>query len=422
MTGELDYAQALAFIHGATGIGKKNGLENMRALLARLRNPQQQFPSVHIAGTNGKGSVCAFVHAGLVCAGKNTGLYTSPFLQRYNERIRINGVPVSDAALAAVASRIKREVDALRQENISPTEFEIGTAAAFLYFAQQQVDYAVVEVGLGGRLDPTNVLLPRICAIASIGLDHTHILGDTLEKIALEKAGIAKPGVPLVLSAQVQGEASEAIAAHCRAVGAPLLRAQPERDCPLGLPGDHQQYNAGVARAVLEELGTPREAILDGLRRTRWPARLEWLGEKPPLLLDGAHNPQGAQALRQYIASLPRRKTVLLCGILRDKDYSSIVRTLGEVCDTVVTVRPDSGRALDAEELAQAFSSIGTSAHSAPSVALGLRQALALAGETGRVVAAGSLYLAGEVRTLMKGRDDALLQAPQACREDDHGV
>lgn len=237
MTGELDYAQALAFIHGATGIGKKNGLENMRALLARLGNPQQQFPSVHIAGTNGKGSVCAFVHAGLVCAGKNTGLYTSPFLQRYNERIRINGVPVSDAALAAVASRIKREVDALRQENISPTEFEIGTVAAFLYFAQQQVDYAVVEVGLGGRLDPTNVLLPRICAIASIGLDHTHILGDTLEKIALEKAGIAKPGVPLVLSAQVQGEASEAIAAHCRAVGAPLLRAQPERDCPLACPG-----------------------------------------------------------------------------------------------------------------------------------------------------------------------------------------
>ena len=410
MAETFTYEQALAFIHGAAGHGKKVGLNNMRALLARLGNPERQFRSVHVAGTNGKVSVCAFVHAGLLLSGRKTGLYTSPFLQRYNERIRIDGMPVEDGALARYTSEVAREVEALRAGGVLPTEFEIGTAIAFLCFAREQVDMAVIEVGLGGRFDPTNVITPEICAIASIGLDHTKTLGDTPEKIAFEKAGIAKPGVPLVLSAQVMGGPCEVIAAHCRAVDAPLLFAEKEEHAQLGLNGAHQRFNAGVARMVLETLGVPEERILEALRRTRWPARLEWLGENPPLLLDGAHNPQGAQALARYVKGLERRKTVLLCGILRDKDWRGIVKALAAVCDEAVTVSPDSHRALDGGELAEAFRAQGISAQSAENVSAALEMAKARAGADGRVIAAGSLYLAGEVRTLLVGYDYALLK------------
>ena len=410
MAETFTYEQALAFIHGAAGHGKKVGLNNMRALLARLGNPERQFRSVHVAGTNGKGSVCAFVHAGLLLSGRKTGLYTSPFLQRYNERIRIDGMPVEDGALARYTSEVAREVEALRAGGVLPTEFEIGTAIAFLCFAREQVDMAVIEVGLGGRFDPTNVITPEICAIASIGLDHTKTLGDTPEKIAFEKAGIAKPGVPLVLSAQVMGGPCEVIAAHCRAVDAPLLFAEKEEHAQLGLNGAHQRFNAGVARMVLETLGVPEERILEALRRTRWPARLEWLGENPPLLLDGAHNPQGAQALARYVKGLERHKTVLLCGILRDKDWHGIVKALAAVCDEAVTVSPDSHRALDGGELAEAFRAQGISAQSAENVSAALEMAKARAGADGRVIAAGSLYLAGEVRTLLVGYDYALLK------------
>lgn len=408
MTDTMTYEQALAFIHGARGLGKKAGLDNMRALLTRLGNPERDFNAVHVAGTNGKGSVCAFVHAGLVCAGMRTGLYTSPYLQRYNERIRLDGEPVSDAKLAALTSEVAREVEALRARGVYPTEFEIGTAVAFLFFARHKVDCAVVEVGLGGRLDPTNTLEPRLCAIASIGLDHTAILGDTVEKIAFEKAGIAKRGVPLVLSAQVTGSARRVILERCRKVNAPLVSAGVEMEGTLGLPGEHQRYNAGVARAVLRRLGVHSAAIDEGLRRTRWPARLEWIGRNPPLLLDGAHNPQGAAALASYLSALPCGKTALLCGVLRDKDWPSMVDMLATLCDEAICVSPDNPRALPAEALARAFAERGVAAQCAPNAAEGLHLTLEKA-QGGRAVAAGSLYLAGEVRTLLVGTDDALL-------------
>ena len=206
------------------------------------------------------------------------------------------------------------------------------------------------------------------------------------------------------------GGPCEVIAAHCRAVDAPLLFAEKEEHAQLGLNGAHQRFNAGVARMVLETLGVPEEHILEALRRTRWPARLEWLGENPPLLLDGAHNPQGAQALARYVKGLERRKTVLLCGILRDKDWRGIVKALAAVCDEAVTVSPDSHRALDGGELAEAFRAQGISAQSAENVSAALEMAKARAGADGRVIAAGSLYLAGEVRTLLVGYDYALLK------------
>lgn len=410
MADTFTYEQALAFIHGAAGHGKKAGLDNMRALLARLGNPEKQFQSVHVAGTNGKGSVCAFIHAGLTLAGKKTGLYTSPFLQRYNERIRVNGMPIDDDALARYTAETAREVEVLRTQGIAPTEFEIGTAIAFLCFAREAVDIAVIEVGLGGRFDSTNVITPLVCAIASIGLDHVKTLGDTPEKIAFEKAGIAKQGVPMILSAQVTGGPCEVIAAHCRAVGAPLLFAEREEKATLGLNGAHQRFNAGVAHLALETLGIPEATILEGLRCARWPARLEWIDEAPLLLLDGAHNPQGAQALAQYVRAMPRTKTVLVCGILRDKDWHGIVKTLAPLCDEMLAVRPDSERALESGELAAAFRMLGIPAQSAENVSEALAMAKAHAGADGRVIVAGSLYLAGEARTLLKGYDDALLK------------
>ncbi len=416
-THPFTYESAIAYIHGAYGQGAKDGLNNMRLLLERLGNPQDRFPSIHVAGTNGKGSVCAFLHAALTCSGYRTGLYTSPFLQRYNERMRVGGVPIADDALARLVERVAAEVDALRQVGVRPTEFEIGTALAFLYFAEEQVDIAVVEVGLGGRLDPTNVITPLVSVIASIGLDHMRVLGHTPEAIAREKAGIAKRGVPLVLSAQASEGVREVILETCRAKGAPLYLAKPAVGLALGLAGAHQAYNAGTAWEALSQLrragwNMPDASILEGFRRVRWPGRLEWVDVSPPLLLDGAHNPQGVQMLVEYLQGLPRARTVLLCGIMADKDWQDMARILAGVSDEAVAVAPDNKRSLDAAVLAHTLGSFGVFARAADTLSDAYQAAQSLAGPQGRIVAAGSLYLIGELRTLAVGPDSALL-APE---------
>lgn len=409
----MTYDEALNFIHGAYGMGEKHGLDNMRRLAAMLCEPQRAFPSIHVAGTNGKGSVCAFLYAMLACAGYRVGLYTSPYLQRYNERIRVDGAPISDAALAECTERVAAACAELHAQGVRPTEFEIGTAVAFSHFAREKVDVAVVEVGLGGRLDPTNILTPRVCVIASIGLDHMQVLGDTVVAIAREKAGIAKPRVPLVLSSQANNTVRDAVRAACEAVGAPYSLSTPEtRGYALGLEGAHQRFNADAAVCALRLSGfdVPEDAIREGLRRVRWPARLEWLADKPRLLLDGAHNPQGARSLAQYVAERVPGRKALLCGVMRDKAWREIVEVFSDFADAAVTVAPDNHRALDAETLAGAFAEHGVHAQAANSMEEGYALARRLAGEGGVVVAAGSLYLAGELRTLVCGLDDGLLK------------
>lgn len=398
----MQYKEAVDFIHAARMTGQKNGLANMQALLDLLGHPEHSFSAIHVAGTNGKGSVCAFMQAALRVCGYRTGLYTSPYLERYNERMRVDGVPISDDALVSHMERIAKAVGALRAAGVDPTVFEMGTALAFCHFAAEQVDVAIVEVGLGGRLDPTNVLMPAVTAIASIGLDHQQILGDTIEQIAAEKAGIAKPGVPMVITAQMEDGARRVIQAHCEMVGAPLCVAT-AYDGALGLPGAHQAHNAGLAKAALQKaLPVSDVAIAEGFCRARWPGRLEWLlGGR--LLLDGAHNHQGAQALAEYLRALPKANTVLLCGIMRDKDWGKVVKTLAGVSDHVVAVVPEVGeRALPAEQLAEAFAAEGVCAEASSTVAGGLEKALSVAGPGGRVVAAGSLYVVGAVRALVK--------------------
>ncbi|MDL2317536.1 bifunctional folylpolyglutamate synthase/dihydrofolate synthase [Eubacteriales bacterium OttesenSCG-928-A19] len=412
---KMTYEGALAYIHGAHRTGKKNGLENMAHLLGLLGDPHRALRAIHVAGTNGKGSVCAFVEAGLRRAGYRTGLYTSPFLQRYNERMRVDGMPIADDTLAELTGRVAEAAETLAARDIFPTEFELGTAIAFLYLAEACVDIAVIEVGLGGRLDPTNVLHPMICAIAAIGLDHTGILGDTPVQIAREKAGIAKRGVPMLVSAQNTEPVLSVIRRECEAVGAPMAVAEPVRDVSLGLRGAHQAFNAGLAVAVLQAadragLAVPEDAIALGLREARWPGRLEWIEGSPPYLLDGAHNEQGVLSLKAYAQSLPSRETVLICGILRDKDWRTMARSLADIADRVITVRVDNLKAVPAEVLAQAFMDAGKRADPAPSVREALADAASIAGMSGRVLIAGSLYLVGEARTLLLGMESSMNQ------------
>ena len=262
--------EAADWIQGARYKGQKNGLENMRALLAALGNPQNQFRSVHIAGTNGKGSTAAYTESILRQAGYRTGMYTSPYLITYNERVQVMGKPIPDEDMISLTSRIRHVTETLLEKNVFPTTFELGTALAFAYFAQQKVDFAVIEVGIGGRLDSTNVILPEIALVAAIGLDHTKILGDTVEAIAREKAGIFKPDVPCVVQDQ-QDSIVQVFRETARERGCPLTIApMPEIleesaygtkfrlngvDYETGLCGRHQLKNASLAICAMKELG-----------------------------------------------------------------------------------------------------------------------------------------------------------------------
>lgn len=411
----MTYENALAFIHGAYALGDKQGLRNMHALMAELGDPHRRLQTIHVAGTNGKGSVCAFLQAALRCAGYRVGLYTSPFLQRYNERIRIDGVPISDQDLARTTERLVGCVHALRARGICPTEFEIGTAIAFLYFAEQTCDMVVIEVGLGGRLDPTNVIMPAVTAIAAIGLDHMRVLGDTPEAIAAEKAGIIKKGIPMVVSMQNSASVRAVIEAKCEQEGAPYIEAKQTDAMTLGLLGAYQEYNAGVAGAVLRILSSQgaaqvsQQAIAEGFRRARWPGRTEWVLRTPPLLLDGAHNLQGAQALAGYIRGLPKAYTVLICGILQDKAWAEMGEVFASFADFVITVAVDNPRTLCPGALSDWFTTHGISARAADDLNEAVRIASAQATPDGRVVIAGSLYLIGAARNVLELQDSALL-------------
>lgn len=406
----MTYEEALAFIHGAYGMGEKHGLNNMHALLQRLGDPHHRIRAVHVAGTNGKGSVCAFIESILRHAGYSTGLYTSPFLQQYNERIQVNAQPISNEALASAASRVASVVEQLRTEGIKPTEFEIGTAIAFLHFATVNPDIVIVEVGLGGRLDPTNVIMPLVSVIAAIGLDHMQALGDTVEKIAIEKAGIIKANTPMVVSSQNQASVLDAIKAQCEEKNAPFILAEPAVGIEAGLVGEHQQYNAGTAVAAVRALAKNGFSVSDmviaeGLRKTRWPGRLEWIPGPFPCLLDGAHNTHGAQALAAYVHTLSMDKIALVCGVLQDKDWEGMVGQFALFAKHVYTVSPDSVRALEAGRLANAFMRKGIQAEVMGSLSSALKEAALFAGATGLVVVAGSLYLVGEARTILQQKE-----------------
>jgi dihydrofolate synthase/folylpolyglutamate synthase len=392
---------ALARLYARIPLGMRLGLEPMREACARFGHPERAFESVHVAGTNGKGSVCAMVESIARSAGRKTGMFTSPHLCRFAERIRIAGEPMDDAMLA---DTLVRALDGAPELSF----FETATLAAFLAFRDANVDLAVVEVGIGGRLDATNVLpRPRAAAITRIALDHTDRLGPTLVEIAREKAGIAKAGLDLVVG-PLPADARAAVDEVARSLGATTTAAGdgalPAR---IGLEGDYQRDNARVAALLGARIGASPAAIERGIESVRWPGRLEHIETGRPgaparrFLLDAAHNPDGAEGLARHLRSLALAPSdvALVFGALGDKDWAAMLDAIAPLAATRVYVAPQGGSrpAIDPAALAARHAGL-----EAPSVANAVSRA-ADAARVSLVVVAGSLVLVGEARALLLG-------------------
>lgn len=415
----MDYKEALEYINGTLWFGSKPGLSRVGDLLRRLGEPQKRLKFVHVAGTNGKGSASAMLASVLKAAGYKTGLFTSPYLARFNERMQINGAEIENDALADIVSRVQPAADAMDEH---PTEFEIMTAAALLWYAESGCDIVVLEVGLGGRFDATNIIaVPEAAVIMNIGLDHTRILGDTVEKIAFEKAGIIKPGCEAVLYEQSAG-VTEVVRARCTDCGVPLHIAdfsaiESEFDSLEGqvfsykgesyaipLLGAHQLKNAAVVLEAVEVLRSrgwalEQSDVEHGLYAVSWPARFEIVADEPYVVVDGGHNPQCAQTVAENLLHyFPDTRRVLLLGVLADKDYMGLTEILNAAADEYVCVTPDCERALPAAELAEKLARFGKPVQIADSIRDGVSAALDAAGTDGMVCAVGSLYIDGEVR------------------------
>lgn len=387
----------LEALYGLERRKDKLGLEGTRALLQALGNPHERFRSVHVAGTNGKGTVCAMIERALREAGYRTGLYTSPHLVDFRERIRVSGRWADEEWLERALDRI----EAL-PEGQDRTFFEVATALGFLYFAEREVKIAVVEVGLGGRLDCTNVITPELSVITSIGLDHTEILGDTIEKIAFEKGGIFKPGVPAIYPA-VEGEAREVLDRVADERGAP------RPDLRLG-PEERVAANEGTARAALSLLDNcrgiriPRAALLAGVELARWPGRFEACETQPRLWWDGAHNPEGVRWLAAMWASRrPGPPGAVVLAASQDKDLPAMLASLRETFGTfrLLATRSRSERAADPAAIAREAVRQGLEAEALPDVRTAVLRALASTG--GEVLLTGSLFAVGEAMEAFGG-------------------
>ena len=415
----MDYKEALEYINGVSWLGTKPGLTRVTALLEKLGRPQDALKFIHIAGTNGKGSCAAMLSSVMKCCGYRTGLFTSPYLARFNERMQVNGKPIGDEALAEVVAQVKPAADAMEDH---PTEFEMMTAAAFLWFKQERCDIVVLETGLGGRLDATNVIAaPEAAVIMNIGLDHTQILGDTVEKIAAEKAGIIKPGCDCVLYRQ-QESVMDVVRQRCTALGAGLHiadfdRIHSEFDSLYGqsfaykgelyalpLLGKHQLKNAATALEVVEVLRSKgwkleQSDVEHGIYAVSWPGRFELIHDEPLFVVDGGHNPQCAETVVENLMNyFSGNNRVMLVGMLADKDVDGTLAILDRAADEYVCITPESERALPAEELAKKLEKYGKQITVCPAIPDAVAAACDAAGDTGMVCAVGSLYSVGAIR------------------------
>lgn len=417
----MNYEQAIDYIEQTDTPRQRYGLEKLKQALHRMGDPQDRVPYVHIAGTNGKGSTAAMLSSILNHAGLRCGLYTSPHLQRYNERFQIAGEPISDEQLIQSVQRVQQVCEQLGG---TPIVFEVLTLMAFELFARLDCQIAVLEVGIGGRLDSTNCIpSPQAAVVTQLGLDHTETLGDTIEQIAWQKGGIAKPGSRLVMAAQ-QEEAMEVVRQICRQEDCAFCVADPKRmqllsstlkgqrvldehfgELLIPLAGGHQIKNAANVLCTVEQLvqrgwKIPTEAVRDGLAAAKWSARFELLDESPYFILDGGHNPQCVQAAMDALEQFfPGKKAVILTGMMQDKDTEQMLEQMAEHAACFVCLHPDSPRALSAEQLAQQVKErFGLPAFCCESIAQGVALAREKAGSDGLVCALGSLYLAAEVR------------------------
>lgn len=415
----MNYQQALEYIHSVSWLGSKPGLSRTRTLLALMGNPQDKLCFIHVAGTNGKGSTSAMLASVLKESGCKTGLYTSPYILRFNERMQINGKEISDGELAEITEYVKSCAETMED---TPTEFELVTAIGFEYFYRNSCDIVVLEVGLGGELDSTNVInAPILAIITELALDHTGVLGSTIGEIAKAKAGIIKTG-SVVISANNTAEGAAVIENVCREMGCacntPDYNAVQDKECDVrgisfsykgtrynaSLRGTYQFRNAAMvlkAVEVLQELGCAieKETVKTALTKVVWRARFELLNESPCFVYDGGHNPQGVSAaIDSYRATFGDVEPVILIGLMADKDYETELAMLSELSGTFVSVTPNNPRAMQAAELAKAVSDIGASCVAAETVSQGVALAIEKANGKSPVLALGSLYMYSEVK------------------------
>jgi len=444
MSLDTAYRETIDYLYALQKHGVKLALANTLRLMELMGKPHEKFRSVHVAGTNGKGSTSVFIAHMLMAAGYRVGLYTSPHLVSFTERIRINGVPVPEETVVALTRRVRDAYQQAPEEQgsdpLNPTFFEVTTAVAFTCFAEAGVDIAVIETGMGGRLDATNVITPLVSVITNIELEHTEFLGSTLERIAGEKAGIIKPGVPVIFGAQ-QPEVTAVFEREAAFKGARMARlgkefypdrvgsvVEPSFDyhgikavyegLRLQMLGRYQVDNACLALAAIECLRDAgivcdEEAARRGLARVRWEGRMERVARKPDLFLDGAHNPASANRLASVLRALMPTygKIILVIGILGDKDFRGIVRELAPLAARVIVTKPRYARALDGETLAAEVRKHHRDVVVTDTVADALSRARGSASSGDLILVTGSLYVVGDARALLvpdAGKDGVL--------------
>jgi len=388
----MNYRQTVDYLESFQKAGIRLGLERITRLLSLLGDPQDTFKSIHIAGTNGKGSVAAMLSSILNQAGYRVGLYTSPHLVDYTERVRINEKDVSRAEFADAIAKVKKVIDELPEMHL--TEFEVLTAASFLLLAQEKVEIAVIEVGLGGRLDATNVIIPILSIITNIDYDHMDVLGDSISKIAREKAGIIKAGVPLVVGGS---KAWRVLYNICKDRGSKFIRSSGIKVKKAPLPGVHQVENTKIALASVKVLRGSGMNISDaqlnrGLRRTFWPGRLQIVGKNPLIILDGAHNPAGARTLREYLSTF-RKKITFIIGMQANKDVKNFIKIVRPLAKDFVVVKSTNPGAASKKIMADQIRHAGGK----PIAAKDLKAAVFAAKKrAGPICVTGSLYLVGD--------------------------
>lgn len=417
----MNYEQAIEYIHSINWQFCKPGLERVSSLCDMLGNPQDSLKFIHVAGTNGKGSFCAMTDSILRHAGYRVGLFTSPYIVEFNERMRINGENISDAELVELVEQVKPFADKMQDK---PTEFELITAIAFLYFAKHKCDFVVLECGLGGRLDATNIIkAPILSVITGIALDHTSILGDTTEKIAAEKAGIIKKGCPVlwcgndasaervIRQAAIELKADEfylvdrsTLSLRQMTLDGTVFDFGEYKNLSLNLLGTYQPQNASNVLSAIEIIknqgvSIPKTAVEKGLSTVSWKARFEIISSNPLFIADGAHNPEGIDAAIEGISTYFKDEKVgIITGVMADKDYNYMAKRIASVAKQVFCLTPDNPRALPSSEYAKLFNSLGVGNLACPSVDSAVKSAVDWARkENCPVICLGSLYMYGDI-------------------------
>lgn len=430
----LNYIEAMEYIENTSKYGNNTGTKRVEKILDILGNPQKKLKCIHVAGTNGKGSITSMITSILIESGFRVGMYTSPYIEEFEERIQINRENISKSDLAYYTTLVSEAIDKVVLMGWGhPTEFEIITCIMFLYYSKKEIDYAVIEVGLGGKSDSTNVIKPLVSIITSISYDHVNILGNTIEEIASEKAGIIKENVPVIVYPQQKEGAFQVVEKTCREKNSELIQIdknsiyhipnkefnksyqflkintnKDEYEVQLSLLGSHQSMNCTVAIYAIEELiklgvKIRKEDILRGLSNVKWPGRLEMLKRNPLVVLDGAHNLDGITKLKESIERYFKyNKLVLIIGILTDKDVEMMVESITPMANQVIAITPNSYRGKKSRDLLKIIEKYNENCQALEDYEEACNKALSYCNEDDMILICGSLYMIGDMRKIIK--------------------